>query len=371
MITREEAEARWEQVRCMMARLDLDAVVAIDLSRDEILLGNQRWLTGYIAVGGPAAVVLYRDGRVDLLSERIGQPAAGYYKTNEFPIELVSGSPNTLLAQRLAEFEPRRVGIAEPATFSHALGATLQRAAPALTFVDVSPDFEGLRLRKSSHELALVRQSCAIADAVWQRVPDMFAVGRRFFEITADIEQLVRAAGAEGGFHLLLPLPFLGRGIQSLVNPARIERNARYLLEISPRFEGYYSQLTIPVTTYAEDDRAFRAYDDIIAAKRNAEPLMRPGVDLTEIAKLIEADLANKGHSMAGLSLGHFCGMALEEPRHDPATSFLLEDGMTLIFHPTLGDSDLRSLMRAETYLITASGAEKLNRYEGGMLAIT
>jgi hypothetical protein len=41
---------------------------------------------------------------------------------------------------------------------------------------------------------------------------------------------------------------------------------------------------------------------------------------------------------------------------------------MTLIFHPVLGDAELRSLMRADTYLITALGAERLNHYTGGML---
>ena len=43
---------------------------------------------------------------------------------------------------------------------------------------------------------------------------------------------------------------------------------------------------------------------------------------------------------------------------------------MTLIFHPVLADPELHSLMRADTYVITASGAERLTRYTGGMLTI-
>lgn len=43
---------------------------------------------------------------------------------------------------------------------------------------------------------------------------------------------------------------------------------------------------------------------------------------------------------------------------------------MTLIFHPDPADPEFRSLMRAVTYLITSAGAEKLNRYEGGILDI-
>lgn len=370
MIDLEEATRRWERVRVVMADRSLDAVLAIDLSRDEILLGQQRWLTGYTAIGGPAAALLHRDGHVELISERIGQPVAAFFRHHAFPIELVNGFSPALLAQRVDRLAPRRIGIAEPATFSHALGAALLDTNPSMTFVDVSAEFGRLRLRKSAHELGLIRRSCAIADAVWRQVPEVFTIERRAYEIVADIERMVRDEGAEGGFHLILPIPFVGRGMQAMANPDRVAPNARYLMEISPRYEGYYSQLTIPVTSHAKDERALRAYDDVVAAKRAAEPLMRPGADLSQIARTIEADLAGRGHSMAGLSLGHLCGMALEEPRHDPASPFILEEDMTLIVHPVIGDADIRSLMRADTYLITANGAERLTRYDGGLLTI-
>ena len=41
---------------------------------------------------------------------------------------------------------------------------------------------------------------------------------------------------------------------------------------------------------------------------------------------------------------------------------------MTLIFHPVLADAELHSLMRADTYVIDETGAQRLTRYEGGML---
>lgn len=370
MIDLQEATGRWERVRRLMADQDLDAVVAIDLSRDEILQGHQRWLTGYTPVGGPAAALLHRDGEVELISDRIGKPAADFYKSCSFPIELVNGFSTALLAERVGRRVPRRIGIAEPETFSHELGAALMGAIPEVEIVDVSAGFTRLRLIKSPHELKLIRRSCAIADAVWRNMPEVFSIGRRYYEIVGDLDHLVRAEGAEGGFHLILPLPFSGRGLRALTNPDRIEADARYLMEISPRYEGYYSQLTIPVTSHLDDERASLAYDHVVAAKRAAEPLMRPGADLSQIAGTIEADLSRSGYSLTSRSLGHFCGMALEEPRHDPGAPFILEEGMTLIFHPVLGDADIRSLMRADTYLITAGGAERLTRYEGGLLRI-
>ena len=366
-----EATARWQRVQQLMAQHDLDVLVAIDVSRDEVLLGHQRWLTGYIPIGGPAAVIVGRDGSVELISERIGMPASDYYKSHSFPIELVSGFSVTLLAERLARRGPKRIGFAEPETFSAALAILLSSRAVPPALIDVSADMRRLRLRKSPYEIDLVRRSCTIADAVWEQVPGIFKAGRRIYEIVADVDHLARLSGAEGGFHLLLPLPFLGRGLESLANPDRIERDARYLLEVSPRYQGYYSQLTIPVTTYRDDVVALTAYEDVVEAKLMAAPQMRPGADLSQIAKVIADFLSGRDHTIASLALGHFCGMALEEPRHDPSRSFMLEAGMTLIFHPVLGDPAFKSLMRADTYLITDEGAERLNRYDGGMLTIS
>jgi Xaa-Pro aminopeptidase len=363
-----EATSRWARVTQLMADHDLDALLAVDLSRDEILLANQRWLTGYIPIGGPAAALIHRDGEIELISERIGVPVTEYYKKHGFPIGLVNGFSPQLVAERVTRRAPRRLGIVEPDSFSAAIATALASSVEA---VDVSDAFGRLRLRKSAYEIGVIQKSCAIADAVWERVPEIFRIGRKHYEVIADIDHLVRSAGAEGGFHLLLPLPFLGRAMRSLASHEIITADRRYLLEISPRLDGYYSQLTIPVTTYRNDTGPLRAYDDVVASKAAAQPLMRPGTELADIAKFVAGFLAERGHTMASLSLGHFCGMALEEPRHEPARPLILEEGMTLIFHPVLGGTDLRSLMRADTYLITASGAERLNHYNGGMLEVS
>jgi Xaa-Pro aminopeptidase len=367
MVDLTEASARWARVAQLMAEHDLDALLAVDLSRDEILLGNQRWLTGYIPIGGPAAALIHRDSEIELISERIGAPVTEYYKTHGFPIGLVNGFSPHLVAERVTRRGPKRLGIVEPDSFPAAIASALP-SFPEV--IDVSDAFQRLRLQKSPYEIGLIRKSCAIADAVWERVPELFRIGRKYYEVIADVDHLVRLAGAEGGFHLLLPLPFLGRAMQSLASQEIIAGDARYLLEISPRLDGYYSQLTIPVTTYRNDATALKAYDDVVASKAAAQPLMRPGTELADVAKFVAGFLSERGHTMPSLSLGHFCGMALEEPRHEPTRPLVLAEGMTLIFHPVLGDAPFRSLMRADTYLITPSGAERLNHYNGGMLQV-
>lgn len=368
MLDLSDLAGRHARVTTMMERLDLDAIIAIDTSRDEILLSHQRWLTGFTPIGGPAAAIVFRDGRVELLSVWLARTVPAFYAGCGLPIETVAAYSPDAFAERLARVGARRVGYAEDGSFPASIFAGIGAMAPTPDLVDVSAEMIQLRLRKSPAEIAAVRRSCAIADKVWGEVGNIFKRGRRLYEVQADIEHLVRLEGAEGGFYLLGKLPFFGMPMRVLANPEEIVADARYLVEISPRFDGYYSQLTSPVTTMPGDDALHAAYSAVVAAKEFAQPLMVPGADLSAIALEIETFLADRGQTIASRSLGHFCGMALEEPRHDPSKPFILDENMTLIFHPVLISPELASLMRADTYMITANGAKRLNQYSTDLL---
>lgn len=365
-----EATSRWTRVREMMDAYDLDILVAVDASRDEILQANGRWLTGYIPIGGPAATIIARGGDVELVSDRIGKPVADYYASQRLPMQLVGGFSPGKLAERIASHSPKRIGVAEPASLPYSMVAALAAHAKPAELVDVAFAFQRLRLRKSPAELAMIRRSCEIADGVWRQMHDLIRIGRLNYEVIADVEHLMRSAGAESGFNLLLSVPFHGRAMRSLANPEPIVRGARYLMEVSPRYRGYYSQLTVPVSTVSNDEPMRRAYADLIEATENALPSMVPGADLSAIARRTAKFLEQRGRAMSSLSLGHFCGLALEEPRHDPSGPFILEADMTMIFHPVLADPELHSLMRADTYVITPSGAARLNRFGSEFLQV-
>lgn len=370
MLDLTDLSVRWQRVAAMMAARDLDVVIAIDTSRDEILLSSQRWLTGFTPLGGPAAALVFSDGRVELLSAWLGRVAPAFYAGTGLPIETVAGYSPALFAERIARVCAKRVGYVDDGSFPASIAAAVHAIAAPPEVIDVTADFIALRLRKSDAEIAAIRKSCAIADKVWSHVADIVKPGRRHYEVIADIDHLARLEGAEGGFYLFGKLPFLGMPMRVLADPEEVVVDARYLVEVSPRFDGYYSQLTSPVSTIPGDTLAQSAFADVVAAKAMAQPLMVPGADLSTIAVEVEDFLTARGHRMASPSLGHFCGMALEEPRHDATKPFILEAGMTFIFHPVLFSPELASFMRADTYLITANGAERLNQHPNAMLEV-
>ena len=94
----------------MMADRDLDVVIAIDLSRDEIGQSSRRWLTGFSPLGSPAAALLHRDGRMELISRPTGMLAPEYYKAHGLQVEVLQGLfPQSLLADRIGRSCPGRL----------------------------------------------------------------------------------------------------------------------------------------------------------------------------------------------------------------------------------------------------------------------
>lgn len=72
-----------------------------------------------------------------------------------------------------------------------------------------------------------------------------------------------------------------------------------------------WTQLTIPVSSDAHDDKAHRANQAVVEVKAFAAAWHTiPGADLTEVSGTTAAFLRERGYAMTSPSLGHFCGMA-------------------------------------------------------------
>ena len=206
----------------LMNELDLDVLIAIDWSRDEILFSHQRWLTGFTPLGGPAAALVFRDGHIELLSAWLGRTVPAFFAGSGLAVETVAGFSPALFAERIGRASPKRVGYVEDGSFPASIYAALKSMAAPPEIEDVSAEFIRLRLKKSPAELEAVRKSCAIADTVWSHVPEIFKTGRKFYEVIADVDHIQRLNGAESGFLLMSKLPFLGMPMRVLADPEQI-----------------------------------------------------------------------------------------------------------------------------------------------------
>lgn len=368
-----ERDRRWSALTDLMREHDLGVVIGHSDQGD--LVGYQRWLSSYRSIFGDLASLVFADGDGAMV---VSNPAVvGYAKslswmndvsvgalskawlvgdTVEAPVTTAS-SIGGELGRRVRHRGITRVGLADAERFPSGWRDAIAAAVPGCCFVDLREDIDRLRLVKSAEEIACIRTSCQISDRVWGRMPQIVQPGRRECEVMADFEGMIRAEGAEETYNMCFPLPIFVHPLESSPSTRVIQSGDALTIEISPRWSGYFGQQTGLVSLGKLKSEMREAYAAIDRAREAGLRVMRPGADLTDVTAAVAKQFAADGHELASPLIGHFVGLELEEPRAG-AKPQKLEPGMVFIFHPF--SKGWPALMRADTFLITDVGVERM-----------
>lgn len=368
-----ERDRRWKALGALMRERDIGVVIGHSDQGD--LVGYQRWLSSYRSVFGDLASLVFADGDGAMV---VSNPAVvGYAKSLSWMSDVTVGalskawlvgstveasvatasSIGSELGRRLRERGITRVGLADGERFPGGWRDAIAAAVPGCVFVDLREEVDRLRLIKSAEEIDCIRTSCQIADRVWDRMPEIVRPGRRECEVMAEFEGLIRAEGAEETYNMCFPLPIFVHPVVSSPSTRVIETGDALTIEISPRWRGYFGQQTGLVSLGKLKPEMREAYAAIDRARDAGLRVMRPGVDLTEVTAAVAAQFVADGHELASPLIGHFVGLELEEPRAG-AKPQKMEPGMVFIFHPFA--AGWPALMRADTFLITETGVERM-----------
>ncbi|MFK8018778.1 MAG: M24 family metallopeptidase [Pseudomonadales bacterium] len=360
-----ERDRRWSAINAVMEAEDLGVVVAHSDYGDCATL--QRYISNFRSSYDHMVAMLFSTTECELiLAHPGGIPIAKMisWATEGYPMapSPVDGGKATVAGQMAAQFLKRgikRIGVAGLELFPSGWKSTIEQAIPGVTFVDVWDQLHHMRLVKSDEEQALIRESARISDLAWERLPEFYQSGRKCCEILADVEQVLRSEGCEDFFNLCMALPMLQYGLdRNPYSALPVNEGVPHLIEVSPRYAGYFAQQTMPVVSggrIPDDMRA--AYQAVNAARARGLEIAKPGTDLIEVGEAVFAQLNKDGFEAPSPSFGHAIGLELED-NHIDGSSLILEEGMTFIFHPFAAGHP--AVMRADTYLITATGAERL-----------
>jgi Xaa-Pro aminopeptidase len=338
-----------------MEKHDLDAVVVRGTPQAN---GYLRYLTLFVPLSESSTFVLFRDGSNSLT---VTDGVQAYYaKKTSWAEETTIGSACDELLKCLRRAHVRRLGVADPEGLPHPWFEGLQQLLSHADVIDLGAELTSYRWVKSAEEIALVRQSCRAADEVWAQMSTMIRPGRRAHEVLADIEHALRLRGCDGSFNLIIPLP--DAEFDRMPPSHALAPGDTFILEVSPQFGGYFSQLTSVVSVGPADSGMRDAFEAGVQARGAAESRLVPGTDIASVSEMVSADLHERGHNMTTADIGHLCGLELVEPRVG-SSSLQLQTGMVLIFHPVVAERRYGFVMRADTYLIGEGGAERLTTH--------
>jgi Xaa-Pro dipeptidase len=266
----------------------------------------------------------------------------------------------------------------------------LKSIAPSAEFKDASSSIFHSRVIKDPDEIANARIAAALADKGMDSaietlaaggserdvtVEAMYAMNKKWIASYPDVE--VGAFGSlEGGVQNALWCWCLS-GKRILINcdaPSnrKPEPGEITLIYIWAAANGIYveNERSVAIGQLAPEQQ--KAFDCVLRARAEAQPLIKPGEPIAEVFRAIKASYERSGFGkyIPG-RIGHGMGLgAHEEPSLDGKTELLFEPGMMFTFEPNLRIQEWGGLQHSDTLLITETGYESLTKTPNGFLQV-
>lgn len=374
----EEFPQRRSRVQALMKEHGLDVLLAYGDDRAVAGPAHVRWLANVPVHFEPMCILVERQGEPVLLcgpesdqyALRVGQIRdvrvlrEFTHPDEDYPYSKIESVAEILAARGIAR-SGMRVGIAGGGLMSWQTERSLREALPQAVWVDVDAALGELRGIKSAAELAVVRKAYAIAEEGIRAAVSAIEVGVTERMVAAEAEAAMRRAGAEGtGIDTIVASgpnsrPILARSTFRTIGPDEL-----VLLTVAPRYEGYHAAIGRPVLVGSPGPEIRNALETAWRAQEVCAAALKPGArgsDVEALGRRVVGDAGLGPHFLySGL---HSVGVIeFEPPIFGPSSQAELAAGMIISIDIPLFNAPWGGLRMEDGFLITAAGAERLNR---------
>jgi Xaa-Pro aminopeptidase len=232
-----------------------------------------------------------------------------------------------------------------------------------------SPAVEELRRVKSPDEIERVRKAADLADRGYQHFAQAAEVGMSEYELVAETEAFLKENGAEDNFMLIASG---GTEVVGMTPPKdrRFQEGDHIITELTPQVDGYWAQICRTLVLGEPSKEQRESFAIFAEARQAAEDILRPGVDIADVAKAQNDVFRKYGY-------GEYTGPKYTRVRghnlglHPDENPYVLEDvhytvkeNMIVIAHPNTYLPLAGYMVFGDTLLVTADGCTSLNQAE-------
>lgn len=379
-------QQKWQRVRQIMERHDLDAVVV--RAPDNIL-----YLTNYWTMKGYDLAIFPREGDPTLLviepQFHEAQRTAWTSDVRFFPfyhprdprppmIRAVEMAVGVLRERKLV----RRVGIelsqtsqicdrmvGEPTVYWQGFYDAFRTACREV--VDAAPLLSEARMIKTPQEIERMRLANELAAIGMEHARDNLKPGMKESEVAAIIEGRIHAVGVgyKGKVEMAraFTLVWSGKGIATFTATSHrpVIENEPTLVEIWVVADGYWTDLTKNLCPGRLTPEYDRLLDQLLKIFSDAIGCVRPGAPLGEIDRIIRDGIDAAGYpGQPSHPVAHGVGArAHEAPYSHRAAPGEMRSGMVLAIEPGIYWPGGGGLRLEDNFLITENACEKLCSY--------
>ena len=231
--------------------------------------------------------------------------------------------------------------------------------------VDGAPVIDGLRMRKSPAELALMQQAKDMTLDVHRRAARILAPGIRASEVKRFIDQAHRALGGLGSTFCAVQFGRATAFPHGLPGDQELEENQLVLIDTGTTVEGYHSDITRSYAFGKVSDEIAGLWTLEKEAQAAAFDAVKPGnpCESVDAAARVVLEKAGLGpdYRLPGLPhrTGHGIGLAIHEPaylvRGDKTP---LAEGMCFSNEPMIVVPERFGIRLEDHFHVTANGAK-------------
>jgi len=362
----------------MMALQDLDLIVAYADDRATFGPAHARWLAGFPVHFEPVCILVPRQGdpvmlcgpesdQYALLSGQIADVRVLKEFTHpdeDYPYARIQSLSEVILDVVSSHDQVQRVGLAGRGLMGSEILYALQKALN-VQWVDVENAMCDLRAIKSVAELDVIRYAYKIAEQGLMAAVDTIQVGVTEREVAAEAEAAMRRAGAEGtGIDTIVASGPNTRPILARSTFRRIQDDELVLLTVAPRYEGYHGAIGRPVLVGDPGQEIRRAVEVACRAQEACFQAMHSGAEGRQIEAMGRKVVQDTGLGSYFLYSGlHSVGVVeFEPPIFGPSSDGRLTENMVISVDIPMFNAPWGGLRVEDGFLITGSGAERLNK---------
>lgn len=358
-----ELTDRIEAIRHRMTTDGIDLLVATSSGLHTLDRADPvAYLTNYRSLG-ESIFLMYLDGDASLIvspSADADRLASRFAASATFATDDIVGVVKKLLS---ANPTPTIATVNFDSLPYHIAEQLLALAGPsARPFDDI---FYTIDARKTGDEIEHARTATAIAEKGFERLLEIARPGLRECDLAIELNCYTKSLGAEDNFLMLNSLPHSHAVMPS--STRKIEPDDILLTELSPNFDGQFSQICRTVSIGAPRSELQEKYDLVVRAMWAGIETVRPGIPVSEVCRAIDRVLESAGYAEYCRPphmrrRGHGLGSGSVSPGDISVDNHtLLEEDMIFVVHPNQYIPEVGYLLCGEPVRVTATGVEVLS----------